>query len=231
MRTLKNLFVVAVGLVMSFQTYAVNITMNDGVGYGTGWYSANWENNEVEPTCATTQPWDLESMDLTGGVLTLTGGYNFRNGYQNMMSGDIFVKLKGSSSWDYVFDVNGLSYDLVNLNDSLNQPDKFRDVYYHRNAASNPWRYLSGGEVIGTGNVSYLDPTLDGEGYHYSMVLDINEILGSVYDTGATFHYTMQCGNDNLVGRVPPQGVPEPGSALASILAGLLGIAIFRRKQ
>jgi len=80
--------------------HATNITINDGrAGNGT-WYGDNSNNtfaredHEVEPGMQTGQKWDLEGFYLDGNILSMVGGYNFKNGESGngitFTSGDIF---------------------------------------------------------------------------------------------------------------------------------------------
>ena len=47
---------------------------------------------------------------------------------------------------------------------------------------------------------------------------------------GALLKLTMECGNDNLIGRVPSTSVPEGGMTFALLGLGLLGMVGVRRK-
>lgn len=108
--------------------------------------------------------------------------------------------------------------------------------------ASNPFRWLSGGSVIGTGTATHSGPHDDAAadtfinsdnpgsytprsllgGTHYYLALDVIDILDDMAK-GETFggHITMGCGNDEIVGWMPPSGkVPDSGLGL-----GLLGIS------
>ncbi|MCX5847327.1 MAG: PEP-CTERM sorting domain-containing protein [Deltaproteobacteria bacterium] len=93
MRTLKILLILALSLAVS-NAYAANITIFDKVGSGTGWYGTN-EDQEVEPGMVSTQEWDLEAFMKNGAILSMTGGYDFKNGHGDMFSGDIFFDVTG----------------------------------------------------------------------------------------------------------------------------------------
>lgn len=225
---------------LSLQASAVNITVNDGSGTGTGWYSPHRENQEVEPGCVATQPWDLESMDLTFSSLTLQGGYKFSSpsGYGGFKPGDIFIDIDSDSLWDFVVDINDVNVQTYKVID-VRQGGAFitNPVHYAQNAHSNPWKYSSGGVVIDSGDVIYGTPWIDSEGTHYSMTVDIASLdpfaLGNVY---STVHYTMECGNDNLIGKFwgmeldPPHNVPDGGSTALMSFIGLLGLVGMKRR-
>src|SRR5690349_16001281 len=91
-------------------TSAVEITIYDGQSTGTGWYSAR-ENNETEPGTITSQVWDLETMQLNGTKLAITGGYDYRVGAYSggkwYRRGDILIDLDGNASTTW----NGTSAD------------------------------------------------------------------------------------------------------------------------
>jgi len=153
-----------------------NITIPDGVGYGTGWYSDTHEDEEVEPNCVANQSWDLESFFLDGTTLTMVGGFDFENGYGGYQSGDIFIDTNGDAQYgsDYTkwqstdgyqetsnnfgyeyalhlnFASSGNTYTVYNLN-----PSSILSVYYSQNEKSNPLSYVSGGDDLGTGDFAY----------------------------------------------------------------------------
>lgn len=243
-----------------------NITKYDGVGSGSGWYGAQ-EDQEVEPNCVASQPWDLEAFyfDAATSKLNLTGGYNFKNGYDGWYSGDIFIDVTGDAGnpggyvqpsngifdvqnnrfgYEYVVRLNktgnnlNLTYDVIDL--TQGGPVTVKTSYYKQNAKSNPWTYVSGGNVIQTGKTlgfqggltdaaaSLEGATLLG-GNHYSISgIDLSFLGGKTF----TAHYTMGCGNDNILGSATVN-VPEPSSVSLLILGVVLlgGLLYLNRKK
>jgi hypothetical protein len=161
--------------------YGTNITLFDGmVSGGTGWTnrpvgaSGGGEDQEVEPNCVASQSWDLEGFYLKGTKLTMIGGFNFKAGFENVTSGDIFIKtdngvapkygvpagntgynktVKNSFGYDYVVQLkfgagSGPDNYLAYL---IDEKTKVKTVGYQQNEGSNPWQYVSGGIEKGSG--------------------------------------------------------------------------------
>lgn len=209
--------------------YPINITINDGIGNGTDWYSSNRENNETEPGTITSQLWDMEAFHVNGNTLTMIGGYNFTSpsGYDGFRPGDLFIDVNGSGFYDFVATIGNSPsfYDVYALgNGSLSY-----DVYYSQNLFSNPWRYKSGGTLVESGLSAIYGFYDDGEGKHYTVDLDFSW-LNSYVANGSTItiHNTMECGNDNLMAQYNYQ-VPEGGSYIAII--GLLLMIMFVHRR
>ncbi len=252
--TLAGTFMFAAGSAYA-SPYGIEITKYDGVGYsGSG---AAGEDNETEPNMVLSQAWDLEGFFLDGKKLTIVGGYNFYTGQEGMDAGDIFIDTNGDAvysagtnatipgfdynpgyqlvsnglfKYDYVLDIdwaNG-TFDIVELNaDSMLKDTEYGALH---NEPSNPWIYVSGGIVKTGGSFTTSlkgDTGFSGMGTnnnHYVATFNISAIP----NTGlAVFHNTMECGNDNLIGKAAL--VPEP-STLVLICAGLLGVGLVRRR-
>lgn len=119
-------------------------------------------------------------------------------------------------------------------------------------AASNPWKYVYGGTALaGYQNVAIggyglltkavysnlwtygsTSPGLKGVGCdnnHYYLTVDTSFLpTGST----ATFHYTMECGNDNLMGRTKmAPTVPDSGSSLTLLALALTPLVFLRRRR
>ena len=103
---------------------------------------------------------------------------------------------------------------------------------------SGTWDYssrLSDGQVGGLeGDPEGSDPEEDGS--HYAAQFDIAWLFteeGWNQESGieaALFHFTYECGNDNLMGRDPVDPVPEPTTMLL-VGAGMIGLAGLGRKK
>lgn len=190
----KPLLVLAVILsVLGFQgtpvaqatNYGTNITLYDGMVSGnTGWYNrggagtpGGGEDQEVEANCVTGQAWDLEGFYLQGTKLTMIGGFNFKAGFENVKSGDLFIKTDNGAAPKYGTSAGGTGYTstvsnsfgynyVVKLNfgaDSapdtyvaylINGNTQVETVGYQQNEGANPWQYVSGGSQILAGTLA-----------------------------------------------------------------------------
>lgn len=261
------LFSVGSAYAVFIDTLGTNITQYDGVASGGVVGSIGSEDNETEPGTVKSQSWDLEGFFLKGKSLSIVGGYNFYTGNAGMMSGDIFIDTNGDAvyspsfilpssgfggytrykeldnsyfKYDYVLDIDWVSgsFNIVELTSNT----KLKNTAYDNfNTPSNPWIYVSGGNVEYSGNFntygknSFSDADTgfsgwsgtNGAGKHYVATFDISSIN---LDKGAVFHNTMECGNDNLIGKSEAAPVPEPGT-MALLGFGMLGLAIYGKRR
>lgn len=248
-KTILLMLAIVMAAPVANHAFAANITIFDGRGSGTGWYGAQ-EDQEVEPGCVTSQSWDLEAFILDGNKLKMVGGYDFKNGNSNFTSGDIFLATNGvpqyggtvtntasgysvtqnTYGYNYVLDLDfsNNSYDIYSLTSS----SWVKTAYYDSNKGSNPWQYVSGGVYVGHGTISYATGLSDGAtgflgGSHNTATVDLGFL-----DPGTDFyaHFTMGCGNDDLMGHGSTAPVPEPGTMIL-LGTGLIGISRYARKK
>jgi len=149
--------------------------------------------------------------------------------------------------YDYVFDLNvtELNYKVY----AINSATQLVTAYYDENEGSSPWQFNLDDNIINdvsvaapysfitSGEFGFVndgsDYGFDGMTYtnvfndvHYSLTgFDL-----SFLDHGTEFysHFTMGCGNDNLMGRGTV--VPEPATMLL-LGSGLVGLGFYRRRM
>lgn len=266
-----SLFVLA-SICCSTEVFALNfgdeisVYDNQSAGGSSGWWdgstgnSSAKEDQEVEPNMQSGQSWDLEGMFLHDTFLTLVGGYNFKEGYHNIFSGDIFIDvdgdikygnaaagLSGLSGDGYKNETNVFGYDYVI--DMTFDPEIMAETYkaykidtsatllspyYRQNDTAGAWRYVSGGTLVGEGVVQYqtgLTDTVTGfkGDSHNAVTVDLSFLYP---ETDFMVHYTMGCGNDDLIGKGSIEAVPTPEPATLLLFgAGLLGLVGIAKKR
>ena len=230
------------GLAYEFGT---NITIFDNRFDSTSsnsWYGKQ-EDQEVEPGMIYNQSWDLEGFFLDDYILTMVGGFNFGIANLGYEAGDIFIDIDGDAQYgsgaddtvlnygyEYVLDLNFLlkTYDVYALNDT----SSFLYVLDYNAPESNPWRYdpvnSPADAPVSSGSIVYHSPLSDDQvgflgGTHYAARVNLSFLGGDINNFIA--HSTMECGNDNLMGKVP-----EP-STMLFLGFGLVGLAAVGRKK
>lgn len=235
-------------------------------GFGGGPYGIAGEDNETEEGTVRSQDWDMEAFVLdSSGILSMVGGYDLVNGEwgsnQWLTPGDLFIKIGGAApsnqpladpsggviangyGYNYVIDLtyagegrDGISASRTVANVySVDSSAMFETVVYDQFGA-NPWRYLSGGTLIGTTSIDYTSGLTDTQtltatgvslvgGLHNILDIDLGFLSSdpSITDTTSIWYSnTMECGNDSLKGL--SQGNPDilvPDSTSSLLLAGL----------
>ena len=156
--------------------------------------------------------------------------------------------------FDYaaVFNFENNTFNLF----SLNATSPMLTGFYGQNAGSNPWSYNwqndANRNLVLTGAITYesglssatvisqygVDASSSGA-RHYVVSLDLPTLFS---DRDILTHFTMSCGNDNLVGSGhvpgtpqtpgdnPPASVPDGGSSGLMLGLGLATMGILRRK-
>lgn len=221
------------------------------------WYNGD-EDDEVEPDMQINQEWDLEGFFLNGTTLSMVGGYDFVNGKDTYTSGDIFIDvdinpLDGGAifgdidgtqdgnrevfntyGYDYVLDLDfNTTDDTYTYNVfKIDVDTKVKTAYYKQNQGSSPWQYVSGGRETGITGTGHMDSLTDADtgfsgDFHNVVSVDLG-FLASDIDFIA--HFTMGCGNDNLMGAGQTAPVPEPATMLL-LGSGLFGLAGVQRKR
>ncbi len=220
----------------------------------TGWYGQQ-EDQETEPGTVQHQLWDLEAFFLKGTTLSMVGGYDFINGKDGYESGDIFIDVDGDAQYgpvndgtgynntfvsntfgyDYVLDLDfanpeGLMYYIYAIDE--NATVQTTTVYFNINQEANPWQYDSGGELFGSGTINYQTGLKDDElgllgGTHNVLSVDLGFLKADI--NNFTVHFTMECGNDNLMGQ-NYDPIPEPSTVLL-LGIGLLGVVGIGRQR
>lgn len=250
---MKKLMLLLVLLFVALPAFASNITKYDKNGYfGLG---QGGEDQETESGMQLSQDWDLEGFFFENNSLSMVGGFDFKNGYENRDSGDIFIstlpggpdygaikrvqggdtkqQVKNTYNYDYVLDLDfdSSKYQVY----KIDADTVVTTAIYDENEGSSPWQFSSdenNGVFIKSGAFKYLDNIstgflgMNGNNVHYSLTGFDLSFLG--HNTGFYSHFTMECGNDNLMGHGTV--VPEPATMIL-LGSGLVGLALYRRRM
>lgn len=166
--------------------------------------------------------------------------------------------LHNNFGYDFVFVMDWLNLEYTLMGIDENSLLLSRDIAFTNNGPADPWRYHDGGQALGTGTFSidtHTSATLAAAGFknengdnligdtvdagwvdaylasqHFVLTLDLQGLFSYVTPgTTLTTHFTMECGNDNLMGQFNAP-VPEPNTMMIFGL-GLGAIAIRRKMR
>ncbi len=157
-------------------------------------------------------------------------------------SDGLFTVSNSTYKYDYVIHFTGRTFNgagtdanqgLANLNYkvySLTESTTQLTAYYRINDEANPFTWASGGTEVASGTATQTDlgtanyNGLTG-GQRYALGgLDLS-FLSDAELSGALFKFTMECGNDNIVGRVP-----DGGATVCLMGLGLTVLGLARRR-
>jgi hypothetical protein len=154
-------------------------------------------------------------------------------------NGDTIAPVSNEYGYDYVLDMHFTTENPVYTVYAIDENTLVQQAKYNENEGSSPWRYADelkpfededGKEYADiefryyTGQL--IDELDDNMNIHNVVLVDLG-FLGTDI-SNFTAHFTMQCGNDNLMGSTAP--VPEPATLLL-FGTGLIGLAGVGRKK
>lgn len=203
----------------AFQIHGMTLSLIGGFNFmaGQGTYASGDIFIDVDGDAG----W---GSDLGGGGTTLQSNALFKYDYV------IDLQQTVNANLDSTVSSIGTRYSVYRLDERANQ---VVSVALFNNAEANPWIYHSGGTPI----AGHIDRELSAGMYtggeyagwgannnHYMLQFDLS-FLGSTIPDQTLFKFTMECGNDNLLGRY--QFVPDAGLTLgmlggATLLVGSL---------
>ena len=193
------------------------------------------------------------TLTMVGGFNFRDGDSGFTSGdlfiditgdavYGDIHSGtDGYISVLNSFGYDYVLDLTfndpdptkAFTYDVYAINGNT----KVITANYSQNQGSSPWRYDSGGTLIKHASLTYTKGGeanllgFSGNGDHnaVSVSLDFLQLDSLTHGTNFITHFTMGCGNDNLMGT---GALPNPEPATLFLMGcGLIGLAGLGRKK
>lgn len=166
--------------------------------------------------------------DVGGGGTTVQSNSLFKYDYV------IDLQQTVDGSFDSTVSSIGTKYTVYKIDGNA---DQVISVAVNGNAESNPWIYHSGGEAV----VGQVDRDLNvglytggeyagfgGNDTHHMLQFDLSFLGGSI-PNGTLFKFTMECGNDNLVGRYA--SVPDNGGTMAMLGGGLMTLGGMRLRK
>lgn len=175
-------------------------------------------------------------IDVNGDAVwgpTTPGGTGTTVKSNDMFKYDYVIRLNGRILNSSLDSTTGDGQSIDGTYDVFKLSDASSEVTVASIGSSNPWTYYSGGQKIASG-VAVQSAYTGGlyQGYagndtHYQFGgFDLSFIPVADRDN-VFFKFTMECGNDNLIG---VGKVPDSGMTLAMFGLGISGLAVFSRR-
>jgi len=258
MKAMNNLKYAGLAALVSSVAFATNITISDPFTDSTGFFSP-YSNNPgvpeagwVENGATAHNSWDLASFTLSGNMLSMNGGFDFRtgkgSGHNGVFAiGDIFVYTStpyagvspyaNKDNWTYVIHfertIAGGNPNITggSINYQIISNAAKTGYLYTQNPdaliTNLPWMVGNGSGAWTVGSYSFSGTSLSTT-FQNSLTVNVGSLLSTPGDL--YFSATMRCGNDILWGHTVGR-VPDGGFTLVLLSLGLGGLALAVRRR